>query len=226
LTPEPVEERFRYQVDLVVQFRVDGVDKSIEDRLEVKVEKDALEDYRRSQLVYDASILVPPGEYDLVATIRDNPSGAVGQVSSKVLVPSLETGKLALSSLLLASAAVEAPVADPAQKSPFQFGDVRLVPNLSKEFPSGRSLTAYIEAYGLAEEARIQVDLFLLKDGRLFSKVAPSHHRPGGGGQVSIRSEISLRNFPPGDYVLRARVTDETTGATAERESPFSVRAR
>ncbi|MGH9391844.1 MAG: hypothetical protein ACRD1Z_19760, partial [Vicinamibacteria bacterium] len=67
---------------------------------------------------------------------------------------------------------------------------------------------------------------FALKDGRLFSKVAPSHHRPGGGGEVALRSEISLRSFPPGEYVLRARITDETTGEVAERESPFTVRAR
>lgn len=226
LTPEPVSDGYRYQVDLVVQFRVNGVDKALEDRIEVLVSKDAIEEYRKSALLYNASILLPPGEYELVATVRDNSSGAVGQVSSKVTVPPLETGKLALSSLLLATAAVDAPVSDEVEKAPFQFGNVRLVPNLSKIFVSGRALTAYLEAYGLTGEARLKVDFFLLKDGRLFSKVAPSHHRPGGGGEVALRSEISLRNFPPGEYVLRARITDETTGEVAERESPFTVRAR
>jgi GWxTD domain-containing protein len=226
LTPEPLESGYRYQVDLVVQFRVDGVDKALEDRIEVLVSKDAIEEYRKSELLYDASILLPPGEYELVTTVRDNPSGAVGQVSSKVSVPPIETGKLFLSSLLLASAAVDAPASDEVEKAPFQFGDVRLVPNLSKIFLSGRSLTAYLEAYGLSGEAQLKVDFFLLKDGRLFSKVAPSHHRPGGGGEVAVRSEISLRSFPPGEYVLRARITDETTGDVAERESPFTVRAR
>jgi GWxTD domain-containing protein len=226
LTPEPVSDGYRYQVDLVVQFRVNGVDKALEDRIEVLVSKDAIEEYRKSALLYNASILLPPGEYELVATVRDNPSSAVGQVSSKVTVPSLEIGKLALSSLLLATAAVDAPVSDEVEKAPFQFGNVRLVPNLSKIFVSGRALTAYLEAYGLTGEARLKVDFFLLKDGRLFSKVAPSHHRPGGGGEVALRSEISLRSFPPGEYVLRARITDETTGEVAERESPFTVRAR
>ena len=226
LTPEPVSDGYRYQVDLVVQFRVNGVDKALEDRIDVLVSKDALEEYRKSELLYNASILLPPGEYELVATVRDNPSSAVGQVSSKVTVPSLEIGKLALSSLLLATAAVDAPVSDEVEKAPFQFGNVRLVPNLSKIFVSGRALTAYLEAYGLTGEARLKVDFFLLKDGRLFSKVAPSHHRPGGGGEVALRSEISLRSFPPGEYVLRARITDETTGEVAERESPFTVRAR
>lgn len=226
LTPEPLAEGYRYQVDLVIQFQVDGVEKALEDRIEVTVSKEELEEYRMSELLYDASILLPPGEYELVGTVRDNPSGAVGQVSSKVSVPPLEPGKLMLSSLLLASAAVEAPAGGEGERAPFQFGDVRLVPNLAKSFASGRSLTAYIEAYGLAGEARLRVDLFILKDGRLFSKVAPSHHRPGGGGEVAVRSEISLRGFPPGDYMLRARITDESTGAVAERESPFRVRVR
>jgi GWxTD domain-containing protein len=225
LTPEPNEGSYRYQVDLVIQFRVEGVDKALEDRIEVTLSEDALEEYRKSELLYDASILLPPGKYDLLATIRDNPSGAVGQTRSKVEVLPNAPGTLSLSSLLLASAAIEAPASDEAEKVPFQFGDVRLVPNLSKSFASGRSLIAYIEAYGLSGDARLQVDFFLLKDGRLFSKVAPSHHRPGGGGEIAVRSEISLRGFPPGDYVLRARITDETTGEIAERESPFTVRA-
>jgi GWxTD domain-containing protein len=226
LTPEPVSEGYRFQVDLVVQFQVEGVDKALEDRIEVKVGREALEDYRRSDLLYDASILLPPGGYELVATVRDNPSGAVGQVISKVEVPPLLPGKLSLSTLLLASAAVEAPASDEVEKAPFRFGDVRLVPNLSRSFASGKSLTAYLEAYGIAGEARLRVEFFLLKDGRLFSKVAPSHHRPGGGGEVAVRSEISLRSFPPGDYLLRARITDETTGESAERERPFTVRGR
>jgi len=161
-----------------------------------------------------------------VTTVRDNPSGAVGQASSRLSVPAAEWEKLTLSSLLLAAAAVDAPASQDAERVPFQFGGVRLVPNLSKSFLSGRSLTAYLEAYGLGAEARLRVDFFLLKDGRLFSKVAPSYHRPGGGGEVSVRSEISLRNFPPGSYALRARITDETTGDVAERESPFTVRGR
>jgi GWxTD domain-containing protein len=226
LTPEPLPEGYRYQVDLVIQFQIDGVDKALEDRIEVTVSKDDLEEYRKSDLLYDSSILLPPGEYELVATVRDNPSGAVGQESSKVSVSPLEPGKLSLSSLLLASAAIETPVSGEGEKAPFQFGDVRLIPNLSRSFASGKSLTAYLEAYGLAGEARLQVDFFLLKDGRLFSKVAPSHHRPGGGGEVAVRSEISLRSFPPGEYVLRARITDETTGEVAERERPFRVRGR
>jgi GWxTD domain-containing protein len=226
LTPEPFEDRYRYQVDLVVQFQVEGIDKALEDRIEVTLERDAIEEYRRSELLYDASILLPPGEYELVATVRDNPSGAVGQVTTKVAVPALESGKLVLSTLLLASAAVRTQATGEAEKSPFQFGDVRLVPNLSKSFLSGRSLTAYLEAYGLSGDINLRVDFFLLKDGRLFSKVAPSYHRPGGGGEISVRSEISLKSFPPGEYVLRARITDESGGSVAERESPFTVRAR
>ncbi|MGH9333448.1 MAG: GWxTD domain-containing protein, partial [Vicinamibacteria bacterium] len=131
LTPEPVADGYRFHVDLVVQFRVDGADESLEDRIEVNVSPDDLEEYRRSELLYDASIVLPPGQYEIVTTVRDNPSGAVGQTTSSVSVSLPEAGKLALSSLLLAAAAVDAPVTGEAEKPPFQNGDVRLLPNLS-----------------------------------------------------------------------------------------------
>ncbi len=226
LTPEETGESYRFEVDVVVSVQGAGSPGSIEDRIEVTVSRDELEAYRGSELLYNASLLLPAGDYELLATIRDNPSGAVGQFTSRFSIPRLEPRALTLSSLLLASAAVEASSVPDGGSVPFQFGDVRLIPNLSKSFPKGGSLTAYVEAYGLGGEAPLRVDFFLLKSGRLFSKVAPSYHRPGPGAEVGIRSEISLRELVPGHYALRARITDEISGRVAERESSFTVRPR
>jgi hypothetical protein len=63
-------------------------------------------------------------------------------------------------------------------------------------------------------------------DGKLVVLEVPENVSPGGGGEVAVRSEISLRSFPPGEYLLRTRITDEETGEVAERESPFIVRTR
>jgi GWxTD domain-containing protein len=226
LTPKAAGEGYRFEVDVVVSVQGAGSPGSVEDRIEVALSKDDLEEYRRSELLYDASLLLPAGAYEIIATIRDNPSGAVGQVSSRIDIPRLEPETLVLSSLLLASAAVHTPTSPEGARVPFQFGDVRLVPNLSKSFPAGGSLTAYVEAYGLSGGAPLRVDFFLLRDGRLFSKVAPSYHEPQAGGEAAVRSEISLREFPPGDYALRARITDEVSGRVAERETAFTVRSR
>ena len=54
----------------------------------------------------------------------------------------------------------------------------------------------------------MQSILCLVKDDRLFSKVAPTYHRPTNRSSVAIKSEVSLRELPPGAYTLRARVTD------------------
>jgi GWxTD domain-containing protein len=225
LTPVAAGGSYRYHVDVLL--RVSGEDEApLEDRIEVDVPAGDLAAYRESELLYDTSLLLAPGEYEAVVTVRDNPSGAVGQVTTRIVIPSLDAEGLHLSSLLLASGAVEAPVVGGPGKAPFQFGDVRLVPNVSKVFHSGGKLTAYVEAYGLSGEARVKVELYLLRQGRLFSKVAPSYHRPGPGEEVSIRSEISLRDFPPGEYALRARITDEVSGEVAERDSAFTVRVR
>jgi GWxTD domain-containing protein len=223
LTPVAAGESYRYHVDVLL--KVEGEDVTpLEDRIEVDVPAGDLGSYRESELLYDTSLLLAPGAYEATVTVRDNPSGAVGQVTTEIEIPELAGEGLRLSSLLLATGAVDAPALGGPSKAPFQFGDVRLVPNVSKQFFSGGSMTAYVEAYGLSGETQVKVELFLLKGGRLFSKVAPSYHRPGPGEEVSIRSAISLRDFLSGEYVLRARITDETTGEVAERDAAFTVR--
>ncbi|MGH9462948.1 MAG: hypothetical protein ACRD1X_17180, partial [Vicinamibacteria bacterium] len=71
--------------------------------------------------------------------------------------------------------------------------------------------------------ARLRVDFYVIKDGRLFSKVAPSYHRPTNRSSVAIKSDVSLKELPPGDYTLRARVTDEISNELVERNADFSV---
>jgi GWxTD domain-containing protein len=231
LTPQPSDDGYLYQADLLATITSESGEElpPIDQRLEVRIEASELEFYRGSYLLYETSLALPPGTYRLEALVRDNPSGALGRVSSSFEVPSLTGEGLRLSSLLVASGAVEMDrLAAGAPRAPFQFGNLRLVPNPTKRFSPGTTLTAYLQAFGfsLAPEdgrARLRVDFFILKDGRLFSKVAPSYHRPAKKDQVAIKSVVSLKALPLGNYTLRARVTDEISGERVERDADFSI---
>ena len=233
LTPQKFDEGYRYVADVLVRVTaVSGEEQPlIEDRLEVRVSADDLESYCSSELLYEAAVTLTPGTYEIEALIRDNPSGTLGSASNTIVIPELAGQELALSSLLLASGAVETmlPPSD-GPRPPFQFGNLRIIPNVRRRFPRSLSMTAYFQAfrYGLDPEdkrARLKVDLFILKDGRLFSKVEPSYHRPTQS-QVAIKSALNLRGLPGGNYVLRARVTDEISGQIAERDAEFTVDSR
>jgi len=236
LTPRPVEEGggYQYQADLLIQVFPESPDTTvelapIEERLDVRIAESELASYRGSRLLYEAQVTLPPGRYQIESLVRDNPSGALGRSSTVLEVPTWSGDGLQLSTLLLASGAIEAPPPPPqGNRPPFQFGNLRLIPSLDGEFTAGSTLTAYIQAFGYSMEqqddrARLRVDFFILKDGRLFSKVAPSYHRPTHRSSVALMSEVSLKELPPGNYTLRARVTDENSGQVAERNADFAV---
>lgn len=239
LTPQQSDDGYRYRASVLVQVRrLPGngsfSPETLEDRIEVSVPADELATYRQNTLLYEGALVLPPGRYQVEAFLRDEPSGALGKAVSSLEVPDLASRSgLVLSSLLLANGAVEVPAAATgaeSQRLPFQFGNLRLVPNNEARFASGSRLTAYFQASGYAVEsvsgeARLRVELFFLREGRLFSKVEPSQHRPQSKRQTAIKSEISLKSFPPGKYRLKARVTDETSGAVAEQEAEFIVEA-
>lgn len=237
LTPHPTQDGtgYAYHVDLLVRVAPESPDPEveelapIEETLEIRIDESELEDYRASRLMYEAHVTLPPGRYRIDSVIRDNPSGTLGRTETSLEVPSLTGPGLKLSSLLLASGAIEATPPPPGgPRPPFQFGNVRLIPSNLGEFSSQSTLTAYVQALGYQLDgqdgrARLRVDFFILKDGRLFSKVAPSYHRPTNRGSVAVMSEVSLSQLPPGDYTLRARVTDEISTEVAEANADFRV---
>ena len=235
LTPQLAEQGdgYHYQTDVLIRVIPEspssGIETApIEERIEVRVEESELESYRASRLLYEAQVTLPPGRYQIETLVRDNPSGALGRASTSIEVPRLSEAGLKLSSLLLVSGAIETTPPPPqAPRPPFQFGSWQLIPVVNGQF-AAQSLTAYIQAFGYRmdpqdDRARLRVDFFILKDGRLFSKVAPSHHRPTNPSSVAIMSEVSLRALRPGDYTLRARVTDEISTEVMESNADFSV---
>jgi GWxTD domain-containing protein len=234
LTPERSEGGFRYRASVLVQVRrlpedPGATPETLEDRLEVSVPADQLSAYRENTLLYEGALALTPGRYQVEAFLRDEPSGALGKGTSELEIPELDSAEgLVLSSLLLASGAVEVPAADSAgPRLPFQFGNLRLLPSPDGRFAAGSKLIAYFQAGGYRADpdgggARLRVEFFFLREGRLYSKVAPSEHRPQSKSQTAIKSEISLKGFPPGSYRLRARVTDGS-GAVAEQEAQFVV---
>ena len=233
LTPRPTDDRtgYSYEADVLVQvIDESGTEQSpIEDHIEIRFPTEDLGSYRASQMLYEGSATLAPGTYQIESLVRDNPSGAVGRSSATIEVPDFTGEGLKLSSLLLASAALQTdPLPAGAPRRPFHFGNLRLVPNVLQRFDRASTLTAYVQALGyslgpLTDQARLRVDFFILKDGRLFSKVAPSYHRPSMKSSVALMSEITLKALPPGSYTLRVRVTDENIEQVAERDADFTV---
>lgn len=226
LSPRAQGPKLLYDVDYVVMAsKEDGqeVDRA-EDTLTVSIEPEEQPQLGNLRLSISEVLQLPSGDYKIVSYIRDRNRNHIGHVEFPLEVASKPSGTLSLSSIFLAA---EILPGDLSQAKPFQFGAVRVIPAAERVFTPEDRLKLYVEAYGASAgedgRKRLRVDFFVMRDGRLALGVPASFLRPEAE-PVGITGQIPLRKCQPGDYVIRVRVTDESTGSRAEAEAPFTVR--
>ncbi|MGH9321740.1 MAG: GWxTD domain-containing protein [Vicinamibacteria bacterium] len=226
LLPRDDGARTLYELDYaIVASKDDGeeVDR-VDDELTLAFERDQTRGLQEVRLSIQEVLDVPAGAFRVVAYIRDRNRNHIGNVEFPLLVPKKPGEGLGLSSLFLAG---EILPANTAESKPFQFGSVRLIPAAERVFRADDTLKLYLEAYGsgAAEDGRkrLRIDFFVMRDGKLFLGIPASFLRPEAE-PVGVTGRIPLRKCVPGEYAIRVRVTDETSGSRAETEAAFSVR--
>ncbi|HET9481884.1 MAG TPA: GWxTD domain-containing protein [Candidatus Polarisedimenticolia bacterium] len=181
-------------------------------------------------LLFQARALLDPGSYKVVLSVLDRAGGRAGTYQTPLTVPDLGTGALSLSSLMLVRS-IE-PAAETAEEGaveiPFAMGNLRLVPRLGQTFAPGQNLGFYYQVYGAAADPasgdpRLDVDygFFTVSAGETqdIGHVAFADQKRESHGYM-----LSLKDWPPGPYLLRVSVTDRVAQATASRELVFEVR--
>ena len=220
---EQVQYRLDYLVRLMNDEEVEVARR--EDALTIRLPADQEARSKQRMLNFEESLTAEPGRYRLQVFVRDLRREALGVFERDLEVAPARDGGLSLSSLFVAGAIIKG--ASLATPRPFRFGPVRVVPSLDASFGQDQSVGFYLEAYGTQNDAderkRIRVEIFVMRDDRLFMGIPTSFLRPAAE-PVGISAMIPLRKCSPGDYVLRIRVTDEVTGERLERESSFTVR--
>lgn len=221
------QTRVLYDLDyLLVASKEDGTEVSrVEDELTLSVEPAQQEELRGARLSIQEVMELPPGSYRVVAYVRDRVRNHIGNVEFPLDVIERPAGTLGLSSVFLAGEILQG---DDGEIRPFQFGAVRIIPAPEPSFTPDDTLKLYVEAYGATAgedgRRRLRVDFFVMRDGRLALGVPATFLRPEAE-PVGITGQIPLRKCEPGEYVIRVRVSDESSGARAESETPFTVTA-
>ena len=227
LSIERAGDQVQYRLDYLVRL-MNEEDVEVarrEDALTIRLPADQEAQSKRRMLNLEESLAVEPGRYRLQVLVRDLSRETFGLVERDLEVAPARSVGLSLSSLFIAGAIIKG--ASLATSRPFQFGPVRVVPSLDGRFGQDQSMGFYLEAYGTQNDVdgrkRIKVEIFVMRDDRLFMGIPINYLRPDAE-PVGISAMIPLRKCPPGDYALRVRVTDQVTGERLEKESPFTVR--
>ena len=158
-------------------------------------------------------------------------------------LPNLWSGQLATSSVILAEGievlAVPLPP-DQLLANPYTLGTMRIVPKMTSEYASTGefSLMLFVYNVGLTvsgmPDGNVDYTFNTLggEGNGYFNRTNPQRFNertlPQGfdltaGHQLIADQEVSLSAFPPADYRLDIRVTDNTNGASLIRSVDFSV---
>ena len=187
-----------------------------------KVEKDGMRFLSRLEL--------PPGHYQLRVAAHDAANGAVGSLLYDLDVPDFNKEKIAMSGLVLTSAAAATmPTARPDN-------ELRMVlpgpPAGVRTFAQNDQLALFADVYDndVATAHKVDIRTSLTADaGRVVFKNEEERSttdlggKPGGFG---VGTTLPLSDFDPGLYVLRVEARSRLgSGATASREVQIQITA-
>ncbi len=178
-----------------------------------------------------ASLFLEPGAYTFHLRVLDNYSGKMGTSHREVAVPDFDSGGLALSDLVLSPAPIEEPQPARGKEGEGPLPGPRLAGS-SSDIGPGDELNLYFEVYGLSLDPATGLGRFaaeysmLRQDGKTLARIPAAPVPPAPEQDRRIRSSFRIKEMRPGDYVLRAEITDGVTGSSARKERSFHVSDR
>jgi hypothetical protein len=192
-------------------------------------------DGRRAHVFFQAGIPVEPGGYTVFFGIHDQETGALYPFRKTLAVPALPYGRLTLGGVNLAARVERRPgPVSSAWPAPFVIGGLEVTPRGDEPFRNGEDLAFYFQVHSPALDpidARPDLDVE-------YQFLAAADPGPDGapalvplGNPIHLSRQrdqvlghgLPLRDWRPGAYLLRVRVTDNLSGLEAAGETTFRV---
>jgi GWxTD domain-containing protein len=175
---------------------------------------------------FQSSLSLEPGDYRLHLLILDNYSGKIGTSHQPVSVPYLSADGPAMSDIILSTEN-----AQPEGQSESKLeglGTAVSRANTERVFRAGDEMSMFFEVYNLSLNEttglnKVKAEYVFIQAGKTLTRMPAPPIEPSAQKDCRIRTSFRLKNFEPGDYVLRAAVSDENSGQAVSREITFSV---
>jgi len=172
------------------------------------------------------SLSLEPGDYRLHLLVLDNYSGKIGTSHQPVSVPDLSADGPAMSDIVLSTE--EAQTGGQSEGKTEDLGTAVSRANTERVFRAGDEMSVFFEVYNLILNEttglnKVKAEYVFIQAGKTMARIPAPPIEPSAQKDCRIRTSFRLTNFQPGDYVLRAAVTDENSGQAVSREMSFSI---
>jgi VWFA-related protein len=206
---------------------------TVRDTIPLKVTADLAGQVSQKSVQYDTGVTLGPGKYTIRFVARENGEGKIGTFERIFTIPDLAgsgaASALRVSSLVLSSgrqpAGSQVAGVKNEQKllaqNPLLADGQQLVPNVTRVFPKGQDLLAYVEVYdpkipeGLPQNfqrADVQAVLALYSADRQIYQTNPvrvTRLNPDRPGTLPVSIQAATSSLAPGRYTCQVSLIDE-----------------
>jgi GWxTD domain-containing protein len=203
---------------------------SFEDVVTVPIPQEMLQQVLAGSSVYQKTIPLAPGKYRLNIVAKDITGGNLTNYETALDVPRMEDDRLTASSVILADLIEKVPTKS-IGTGQFVIGASKVRPRVSENFKRDEKLGIYFQVYNLEQDGVTHkpngtIEYEIKKNGSdkpVFSFSEPVDKLAGSGTQITVERILSLKDFEPGSYTLKMKVTDKTRNQVLTPGAAFTV---
>jgi hypothetical protein len=193
--------------------------------------KQYLVDWSGRSSIYQKAVPLPPGTYRLVVVVKDMVGGNINNYEQAVTVPRLDADRLSSSTLVLADKIETVPMRS-IGTGQFVIGSTFVRPRLGDVFKREETLGIYMKLYNFGADESThrpegEVHYEILRTGTAEPIISltedASKITDASASQITIQKRLPLRQFAPGHYTLRVKITDKNRNQTLTQSAEFTV---
>jgi VWFA-related protein len=179
------------------------------------------------QILYQSSVVLPPGRFSVKVVVRENTSGLMGSFQAPVVVPELKQAPLKVSSVLLSS---QLQTAKDSKDNPLIRNGEQLVPNLTHIFGKDQKMFFYYEVYDPASAENIPAVrtslAFYRGKVKVYETPVVEHAQIDDSTRKAavFQLEVPPGSLPPGFYTCQINIIDSIAGKFAFPRLVFLLR--
>jgi hypothetical protein len=202
-----------------------------EDVVAVETNSQFLQEASQGVSVYQKSVPLPPGTYRLNVVAKDITGGNVNNYEMALNVPRFDDEKLASSSVILADLIEKVPTSS-IGTGQFVIGTSKVRPRVTETFRRDEKMGIYFQLYNFQPDEKTQkpagsIVYEVIKKGtneKLFDFSEDVSKMEGvSSNQITVEKVLPLKALPPGQYILKMKVTDRNRNQILTPEAPFTV---
>jgi len=211
----------------------------LRDTLPVKVSGESYDMLLAGNFLYEGSLVLPPGKFQLKVLVRENQTGKMGTFEEPLNLPPVPSGGLALSSIVLSNEVKPEGGRKARSKGddPLALEDRSVLPSVTNVFRTNQDLYVLLQSYTGKPASKANapndanaavppsVALAFFRKGAKVADAGPFAGKVGKSpdGKASYLVQIPLAKFRPGRYTLQVNVLDPAHDRVAFARVPMAV---